>query len=593
MNSVHPSDPTHPEPGPNPDARVGGRAGRVVRPAARHRTLGLVVFAIAGLMVLPTLAVISSLFGAADTAALSRHVWATTGPGYLRGTLILCALTAIGAGVIGTLTAMVVTLTDLPGKRLWTIALTAPFAVPAYIAAYVYGDLFSPFGAGTLLLGTAGLPPPPMRTMIGAAFILSLTTYPYVFLAVRASLIARSGAMLEAARAYGASPGRTVVRVILPLTRPAIAGGLSLVMMETAADFGVADFFGVPTLSTGIFRTWQGLGSLTAASQIAAGLFVVAILFMTLEEAGRRGRTSESGRLARKRTAIALTPAQRLVASIGLAIPVLFGVLVPLMTLAGLALTGADGFLSQTISQSGNQAISQTINQTINQTGRLLAARNTLTIAGLAALSGLALSVALAYGRRHLTGRLARIALRVATAGYALPGVLVAIGLLQALGLVQVLGVAGALPGGQAFAAMANGSLIMLLVAYIIRFMTAGYHSVNAGLDQVNTGLDEAARIQGAGRAQTVFRIHGPLMAPALIAAFIIMLIDVMKELPATLILRPFNFETLATRVYRLASDERLREAAPEALFLILAGFIPVLILLRVRAPGEHKRAPM
>jgi iron(III) transport system permease protein len=463
----------------------------------------------------------------------------------------------LGAGVLGAGAAALVSLTQFPGRRVFAVLLALPFAIPAYVAAYAYGDVFGPFGPVATLVGAENLPE--IRSLPGAAFILVLATYPYVYLAVAASLSARSSAYMEAARTLGAGPAGAAVKVLLALGRPAFAGGLALALMETAGDYGVADYFGVQTLSVGIFRTWQGLGDLGGATQLACLLFFVALMLVLLEENSRRGAIAESPRAHRAGGRLKLSPPHAALAIIALAVPVALGFAVP----AGVLLAKLDFDLSL--------GATRDLGASVVRTAAIAAAG--------AALATL-LAIALAYGARRAKNRLSAGLLRIATMGYAVPGAVIAIGILTLTGFFARL-------TGFAVA----GGLGVLLYAYVARFLTAGYNASAGGLSQISPQMDDAARNLGASPSRILLRLHWPLARRSILAGAAIVAIDIAKELPATLLLRPFDFETLATRVYRLASDERLADAAPAALLLIAVSLIPAM-LLNVAALNEPAKAP-
>lgn len=506
--------------------------------SSRAYTLTLAAVAVTLIASAPLVAVMASLarpFG--DTIA---HVAATTGAAFFFGTLALMAATGLLATLIGAGAALAVSLADFPGRRFLALALAAPLAVPAYIAAYAYGDFFGPFGALSKVPGAAVID---VKSFWGAVFVLTMTLYPYVYLAARAAFEARSGAYLEAARLAGVSPLRAAIGLLAPSAAPAIAGAALLVMMESAADFGVADYFGVSTLSVGVYRTWNAFGDLTAAAQLASLLVLVAIILVTLDAASRRGGAHDGARGGRDRRRLQARGAGAFGALILCTIPVLFGAAIPVVVIA---------------SKLGSEPAMR---------GLAEALQNSLLAASTGAVIIIAAALLLAYSARASKGPFFGAILRIATLGYAVPGAVIAIGVFSA----------GAFVLGGAVAQMTG--LAALLCAYLARFLTAGLNVVSGGLEGVTRSLDGAARVLGAGGARIVAEIHAPLMAPTLAAAAIILFVDIAKELPATLILRAFNFETLATQVYRLASDERLAEAAPAALTLIGLGVLPAIAL--------------
>ena len=515
------------------------------------RAGAIAIAAIAILAAAPIIAVIAGAFASDGSGGLIFSGEAR----YLRTTLLLCLFAGAGAGLIGALCAMLVSLAEFPGRRLLMVALALPFAIPAYVAAYAYGDLFGPFGAAAGIIGAGALPE--IRSLPGAAFVLMLTTYPYVYLAMTASLSARSGAMIEAARALGASPARASLELLLTASRPAFFGGLALALMEIAADYGVADFFGVPTLSVGIFRTWHGLGDLPGAMQLAAGLFFVALLLVVMESASRKGKASEDARASRGRKRIKLSPAHGALAAAICALPVLFGFIAP----AGVFIAKLDPQMSSIVTRNLTAA-----------------GVNTAMIAAAGAALAMILSLLLAYGERTSRGPVVGLALRAATMGYAISGAVMAIGVLAlSASLARISGHAVA------------GGVAVLLYAFVARFLTAGYNATAGGLAQISPQMDGAARMLGAGAPRILAGVHWPLAQRSLLAGAAIVAVDIAKELPATLILRPFNFETLSTQIYRLASDERLADAAPAALILIALGLLPSLALSLIAGSGEEK----
>ena len=489
--------------------------------------------------------ILAALWGAADAEQSLSDLFEGRGLRYILGTITLCLFAGAGAALMGAVAASLVCLTQFPGRRVFAILLVLPFAIPAYISAYAYGDFFGPFGPAASIVGVANMPE--IRSTPGAIFILMLSVYPYVYLAMAASLSSRSGALMEAARLLGAGPARATTSVLIAAGRPALAGGLALALMEIAAEYGVADYFGVATLSVGIFRTWHGLGDLGGATQLAALLFFAALIFVLLEEAGRRGSAAEAAYTRGRSHRIALSPLHALFALIAVALPVAFGFLLP-----------AGVLIAKVIEVDTTTALR----------GLLDAGRNTALVALVGAAVALAAAGILAYAGRSARGPVTRTLLRVATLGYAVPGAVIAIGLLALASVVSGLIGAGA-----------AGGLLILVYAYGARFLTAAYNAVSGGLSQINPQMDEAAKMLGAGGAKIAGAVHWPNLRSAVAAGGAIVAIDIAKELPATLLLRPFNFETLATRIYRLASDERLADAAPAALLLITMGLIPALMI--------------
>lgn len=522
--------------------------------------------ALAALAALPILAIVV----AAPTGGMEAivHMAGSVLPRYVLNTSALMGLTGALAGAIGVGCAWLVTAAEFPGRRILGWALVMPLAVPAYIAAYIYADLLdyagplqsalrAAFGEGADALV------PQVRSLPGGAFVLGIVLYPYVYLLSRAAFAAQSLAQFRAARSLGASPSRAFWRIALPAARPAIAGGLALVLMEVLADFGVAEYFAIPTFSTGIFRSWLAMGDKQAALKLAAIMLLFVIALVALEASTRSGRSdSRDGRARGGAPLIELSRTGRAFACLACALPVVLGFVVPALHLAWLATSEA--------------ALEAARNLPAH-------AADSLRLGLATALACLAAALLLAFARRRSASPLVGGAIRLATLGYALPGALLAVGLLAPLGALDIAltrfarDTLGHAPGGL----LLTGTSIVLIYALSVRFLTVAFNSVESGLATVPANLDAAARSLGAGPGRVLARIHAPLLAPSLGAAAALVFIDTLRELPATLILRPFNLETLATRTYRLASDERLAEASIPALILLAAGILPVILLHR------------
>ena len=546
---------------------------RLLNFASPSRLVGLLPLLLAiALVVLPLATVLGALF-LADGSGTWTHLRQTVLPAYIGNSLLLMASVGVLATLIGVSTAWLVAATEFPGRRIFGWLLVLPLAAPAYIIAYTYTELFAAYGPVQTWIHSlpgplSGIGLPPVRTLPGAAVFLSLVLYPYVYLLARASFAAQAGILFDAARMLGDSPARAFRRVALPAARPAIAGGVALVLMETLADFGVVEYFAIPTLSTGIYRTWIGMGEKLAAMKIAGVMLLFVFALVSFESATRRGRTDtlRGGRAQR----LSLSTGHQVIAMIVCALPVLIGFIIPAISLAGYTIEEGDRRIGDFIGYAGNS----------------------IGISGIAAILTAGLALLLAYAQRLNASFATRSAIRFATMGYALPGILIAIGILGSVAsfdrsltgfLDRTIGYDGGL--------ILSGTLILLAYAYVIRFLTVSYNTVHAGLTAVPRRMDDAARSLGASGFGVVKRIHAPLMTRSLGAALLLVFVDGMRELPATLILRPFNFETLATRVYRLASDERLAEASTSALAIILIGIIPVLLLHRIGTTDEGTAA--
>jgi iron(III) transport system permease protein len=552
-------------------ASSGARIGSVTDNwAGRLRPSGwtLAALVIGGLAALPLAAIlVTSITGGLEALA---HLARTMLPVYVANTALLMLLAGGFAAVLGTSTAWLVSAAQFPGRRLLGWALVLPLAVPAYIAAYIYADILSFGGPVQSSLrsltgwGVADYSFPPIRSLPGGAFVLGIVLYPYVYLLARGAFAAQSFAQFRAARSLGASPKAAFWRVALPAARPAIAGGLALVLMEVLADFGVAEYFAIPTFSTGIFRSWLAMGDKQAALKLAAVMLVFVAVLVIFEARTRSGRSaSRDGLAARSSEAlIELSPFGKAMALFLCATPVLLGFVLPASWLSWLALSDA--------AQSA-----------VGQLGQYVSGSLRLGLA--AALACVIAALLLAFAKARSDSPLVNSAIRVATLGYALPGALLAVGLLAPLGAFDQtitriardnLGYSGGL--------LLTGTSLILIYALSVRFLTVAYNSVDSGLARIPPQLDAAARSLGAGPGRVLARIYAPLLGPSLGAAGALVFIDSLRELPATLILRPFNLETLATRTYRLASDERLAEASIPALILLAAGLLPVLVLNRL-----------
>ncbi len=498
------------------------------------------------------------------------HLKSTVLSGYVVNSLTLMMLTGGLALLFGVSTAWLTGACAFRGRDTLSWLLMLPLAAPAYVVAYVYTDLLEVSGPvqtalrGWLSLAPGELPLPPVRTLPGAALLLALVLYPYVYLLARNSFAGRSGVQFDAARVLGHGPYSAFFRVALPAARPAIAGGLALVLMETLADFGVVDYFSVQTFSTGIYRTWIGLGEKTAALKLAALMLLFVFALVAFENSSRRGAV-DRGDVSRA-TPLKLTGAKAWLAFAVCLTPVLLGFAVPAAVLITYAMTDGDQLLGRSFSRY---------------------VVNSCSVAVAAALMATGIALLLSYAQRLDMSRLNRSLIRLSTLGYALPGILLAIALLEPLAALDRWLTAW-WPAGPRNGLLLSGTVFALLYAYVCRFLTVAFQSVDAGLSSISRDVDAAARTLGATPGAVMRRIHLPLLRPSLFAAGLLVFVDVMRELPATLILRPFNFDTLATRVYRLASDERLSEASTAALCIVLVGIVPVLLLNRIGAGARR-----
>ena len=522
----------------------------------------------------PVLAVLVNAMG--PRSEIWQHLVETVLGDYIANSFLIMTGVAIGVLIVGVPAAWMTTLCRFPGRRLFDWALLLPMAFPAYVIAYAYTGLLDYAGpVQTSLRGLIGDPHglrwlPEIRSLPGAVLMLVLVLYPYVYLLARAAFLEQSVCVLEVSRTLGCSPWSSFRRVALPLARPAIAAGVALALMEALNDYGTVSYFGINTLATGIFRVWRGMGDPVAASQIAAILlmFVFALLALERWSRGRRGYAHSTARY-RPLPRYHLRGWAAFGAMIGCALPVLLGFVMPAAMLLHWALSSPEFW----------------------RNARFLGLlRNSFLLSGLAAALVLSVAIILAYALRLHPTPATRLAVRVASAGYAVPGAVLAIGVLLPLATFDhALASWAKAEFGWSIGLVFTGTLAAVAYAYLARFLTISFSAVEASLGKITLSMDLAARSLGRSPGQTLGLVHLPIMRGTLLTAAILVFVDVLKELPATLVLRPFNFDTLATRTYDLASDERLAEAAGPALAIGLVGILPVYLLsraIRAARPG-------
>ena len=530
-----------------------------------HRSLMLSALALAVLCLLPHLGVlIAALTGTSETL---RHLLDTVLAGYVSTTAVLVVLVGLGTCALGTGAAWLVTMTEFPGRRWIEIALVIPLAFPAYVLAYAYTHLLDHPGiVQTTLRSVMGYGPrdywfPEIRSLGGAAIMLILVLYPYVYLLARTAFMGQSATVFHAARSLGKTPMQAFWRVSLPMARPAIAAGVLLTAMETIADFGTVSYFSVQTFATGIYTSWFSMGDRAAAAQLSLGLLAFALLLAFMERFTRGN--------ARYAAAKAKTPLERTVLSgirawgaVALCVlPVLLGVVIPTIALAVMGIGSEQNLLSARY---------------------LKFISNTVTLALVAAGLTVVAAIVLGAFQRSFGGRLSEASLYVARLGYAVPGGVIAVGLLVPFAafdntLDAWMRANFDISTGLLF----TGSIWLLVGAYMIRFLAAALGAYEGGITTVTPNMDAAARVLGKGVWGVIGRVHLPILTPSLLTAALIVFVDVMKELPATLIMRPFNYDTLAVQAFRLAADERLEGAAVPSLVIAGIGLLPVILLCR------------
>ena len=523
-----------------------------------------VVFIFTALLIsLPILALIGSwLEWNAASAQVLSELAQTVLPDYLLTSVLLCAGVAVGVTILGLSTAAAVTLFKFPGQSFFEWALLLPMAMPAYVVAYAYTDFFQFSGLlQTFIRSTWALEGrvfPEIRSLGGAIFVFSLTLYPYVYLLARTALSERASHLMEAARLLGAPLYRRISEVALPLARPAVAAGVALALMETLADFGVSSYFGIQTFTAGVYKAWLIMDNRIAAAQLATLLLVVVLILLQLEkQAQARMRfTSSNTNSANSREA---QPAELSQFS-GLLIATWCGLLVFL------------GFVLPILLMLKPLLMSDTI---IPWQRFLEWSYNSLRLGGITALLAVGFSMLIAFSLRNKADFFARFISQLVGLGYAIPGAVVVVGLLLPVTWIQK-----QWPETHV-GFWITASIMGLVWAYLVRFCAVALQSIQSGYARIPHSLDDSARTLGVTGLALLSRVHAPLLKRSVFAAALLVFVDVMKELPATLVLRPFNTDTLAVVAFQLARDERLGEAALPSLALVLVGLIPVLLLSR------------
>jgi iron(III) transport system permease protein len=502
------------------------------------------------------------------------HVRQRLLPGYAINTIVLLFGVAIITFVIGLSTSWLVSMFDFPGRRFFAWALILPLSIPAYISGFTWVgilDYTSPvyvFFRNQLGVDTGQFLFFNILSMPGAIVILSLALYPYVFLITRAYFSRQSSVLFEAAASLGKKPGQIFLQVALPLARPALVAGVSLALMEVLNDYGLVRYFGVDTFTTGIFTAWFAFSNPQAAIRLSAWLMIFVLLLLATEKYQRRKlRYNIVGSSHRPARITRLYSWNAALALLICSIPFLFGFLLPAFMLVYWSIITAPIVVNYRFWE-------------------LL--YNSFLLAGLASVTVVVFAVLISWSVRIFPMFFMKFLARVSTLGYALPGAVVAIGI-----LVPFLWIDARLApiGGQGVRIALTGTWFALIYAYLVRFMAVGYNSIESGLEKIPRSMDDASRSLGRSNIRTLWSINLPLVRASVVSAALLVFIDVLKELPLTLILRPFNFDTLAIRAFEFASDERVAEAAPAALVIILVGMIPVVILNKLIEGKNHDRS--
>jgi iron(III) transport system permease protein len=524
-------------------------------------------------VMLPLLAVLALALRADD--GWWAHLADTVLAEYVLTTLALAIGVGLVALTLGTGAAWLVTMYRFPGRNLLDWALVLPLAMPTYVLAYAYTDFLQFTGPlQTAIRAVTGWGWrdywfPSIHSLGGAIAVLSLALYPYVYVTARAAFVEQASCALEVSRTLGCGPFAAFWRVAVPMARPSLAAGTAFVLMEALADFGAVRFFEVPTFTTGIYRAWYAMGSPGTAAQLGAVLMLFVLGAILLERTNRGGSFASSGIRQRGGEPPRLRGFLGLLALLATGLPLLLGFVLPAIVLATMAVGASD-----------TVATARLVTLTLN----------TILLAGIAVLVILPIAVLGVYAGRA-GGRAGSLLLRVASMGYAVPGVVIAVGLLVAVSWVDhTLSAAAMRFWGIGAGLFLGGTIMAVLYGYLVRFFAVAWTPLDAGMSRIQGNVEDAARTLGCRPLALLGRIHLPLLRASLFGAALLVFVDVMKELPATLILRPFNFDTLAVETFQLATSERLDGAALPSLLIVATGLIPVVLLCRVLRSSQRGR---
>ncbi len=520
---------------------------------------------VAALVAIPILTVIGLALSPEEN--IWQHLVSTVLPRYVRTTLGLMVGVGIGTFIIGVGTAWLVTTCKFPGRKLFEWALLLPLAIPAYVIAFLYTDILEFAGPvqGMLreLFGWSSPQDywfPEIRSLGGAIIMMTLVLYPYVYMLARAAFLEQSFGVLEVSRTLGRGPWRCFFNVALPLARPAIVIGLSLVMMETLNDFGTVDFFAVGTLTLGVFDVWMNMNNVGGAAQIAVLMLFFVIFLIGAERFARRKQRFHHTTSGHKSMPLKPVAGWRLVAVfVACVVPLFFGFILPVILL----IDGAFGHFEEALASNF-----------------LASSGNSLMLSGLAAIIALAVGVLLAYGLRLRGGNFLTAITRFASLGYAIPGAVLAIGVIIPMGWLDNSIDALARQGfGISTGLILSGTIFALVFGYVVRFLALSVGAIEQSLGRITHNIDGAARTLGASPSKILRKVHLPIIRGSMLTAALLVFVDGMKELPMTVIMRPFNFETLATQVHQFAAAEQFGQAAPPALAIVVTGILPVILL--------------
>jgi iron(III) transport system permease protein len=521
-------------------------------------------FVIALVLIVPVLVMLAG--GINASTELFSHLWQTVLPNYLKNTLFLGFLVVVLALIFGVLSAAIITYTNVAFKKQLRWLLLLPLAMPAYLIAYLYTDLFDYAGpVQRSLRSWFGWQTPSdywffdIRTLSGASVMLALVLFPYIYMLTRGAFEQQDQNLMRASRTLGLTLRQSFFKVALPLARPAIAVAASLVLMETLADFATVQYFSVNTLTTAIYDTWLGYGDLPAANALASVLMLLIFIVVVTEQRSRAGLRHQSSRPNLTKEVIELSLAQQLFASLFCWTLVILGFLLPLGLLISMAIEYSDVEQLSVLIDTGF---------------------NSVKIAVIAATISVFVALFLGLYQRLHVNKYHGIPLHISGLGYAVPGTVLAMAMLSTFGPIDhwLNDIAAQLslpsPG-----LILSGSLFAIVFALVVRFAAIANGTIISGIKQIPHSLDYAPASLGAGLKQTLLKVHLPILRPAMLVAWLLVFVEAMKELPAVLLLRPFNFETLSSQIYQLISDEMLEQGALGAIFIVIFGLIPIVLL--------------
>ena len=520
-------------------------------------------------VITPIITVLSYVFSP------STHLWGHLADNllleYLSNTFLILMFVSLISVVLGVSCAWLVTMYQFPGKDIFKWLLVMPIAIPTYVSAYIYAGLVEPSGflfesaESTIGLGKELYNLINLRNIYGVIFILSICLYPYIYLITYSSFKEQSYCAIEVGKSLGLNKKELFRKISIPLARPGIIAGLSLVMMETLAEFGTMDYYGVSTFTTGIYRTWFAFDDDTSALHLASILLTFVFILMILEKYSRgRSKYNHSSQKTRPMKPINMSMRNGIYAFLWCLLIVLLGFIIPIIQLFL--------WLIDTYSYLFDSEFLEII-------------INTIIIGSFASVLIVLISIYASYVNRSTSNMYTKFSLKIFSVGYSIPGVVIAVGIIIPITLIDDL--QAAIFGSPIF--YLSGSFIALIIAYLSRFSTISFNATESGLSKIKNNIDLTAKSFGFSNFMILKNIHIPMMKTTVITALILVFVDIVKELPATLILRPFNFDTLAIHIYELASSEQLSFIASPALMLITIGLIPVIILIRKTVGYENE----